>query len=75
MASSRPHQKGVYTIGLANVTHGDIRYLTPLPMHQTQTDTLEPELSMVRLTRGLGWVEIFQFSMGWVGLDPLQQMY
>jgi len=24
---------------------------------------------------GLGWVEIFQFLVGWVGLGPLQKKY
>jgi len=27
------------------------------------------------LTHGLGWVEIFQFLVGWVGLGPLKQKY
>ena len=35
---------------------------------------VRPELSMGRVDPWveLGWVEIFQFLVGWVGLDPLQ---
>ena len=40
-------------------------------------DSSTPELSMgwVDPWVGLGWVEIFQFLVGWVGLGPLQRKY
>jgi len=40
-------------------------------------DETEPELSMgwVDPWVGLGWVEIFQYLVGWVELGQLQQKY
>ena len=38
-----------------------------MPLSPSSLASVEPELSMIGLTNGLGLVEIFRFSVGWVG--------
>jgi len=71
------------TVSKDHPRRGDYRK-TGAPGEQAPVGGVVADVDATRLSRrvvhglgwlGLGWVEIFQFLVGWVGLGPLQKKY